>query len=101
MRSQRFGHILQISSIAGISSNPGLGLYNASKFALEGLTEALALETKHLNIRVTLIEPGAFRTDWAGSSSVRSAKIIPDYDQSAGERISAINGSAVSSPAIL
>lgn len=92
MRNQRSGHILQISSIAGISSNPGLGLYNASKFALEGFTEALALETKNLNIKVTLIEPGPFRTDWAGSSSARSAKIIPDYDSIAGERIRIING---------
>jgi NAD(P)-dependent dehydrogenase (short-subunit alcohol dehydrogenase family) len=92
MRNQSSGHILQISSIAGISANPGLGLYNASKFALEGFTEALALETKNLNIRVSLIEPGPFRTDWAGSSSTRSAKIIPDYDSTAGERIRIING---------
>ena len=87
MRNQKSGHILQISSIAGLSANPGLGIYNASKFALEGFTEALALETKPLNIRVTLIEPGPFRTDWAGASSARAAKIIPDYDSTAGERI--------------
>ncbi len=92
MRSQRSGHILQTSSVAGISANPGLGLYNASKFALEGLSEALALETKHLNINVTLVEPGPFRTDWAGTSSVRSKKILVDYDASAGERIRIING---------
>lgn len=98
MRNQRAGHILQISSIAGISSNPGLGLYNASKFALEGFTEALALETKNLNIKVTLIEPGPFRTDWAGSSSARSAKIIPDYDSTAGERIRMINGMSGKQP---
>lgn len=98
MRSQRSGHILQISSIAGISSNPGLGLYNASKFALEGFTEALYLETKELNIRVTLVEPGPFRTDWAGSSSVRSAKIIPDYDAIAGERIRTINNMSGKQP---
>jgi NAD(P)-dependent dehydrogenase (short-subunit alcohol dehydrogenase family) len=92
MRSQKSGRILQISSIAGLSANPGLGIYNASKFALEGFTEALALETKHLNIHVTLVEPGPFRTDWAGSSSARSAKIIPEYDSTAGERIRTING---------
>lgn len=91
MRSQKSGHILQVSSIAGISSNPGLGMYNASKFALEGFTEALAMETKDLNIKVTLIEPGPFRTDWAGSSSVRSSRIIPEYDATAGERIRIIN----------
>ncbi len=92
MRNQRSGHIIQISSIAGISSNPGLGLYNASKFALEGLTEALALETKDLNIKITLVEPGPFRTDWAGASSIRSDKIIPEYDSTAGERIRILNG---------
>lgn len=92
MRSQRSGHIIQISSIAGVSANPGLGLYNASKFALEGMTEALALETKGLNIKVTLVEPGPFRTDWAGTSSIRSEKIIPDYDSTAGERIRMLNG---------
>jgi NAD(P)-dependent dehydrogenase (short-subunit alcohol dehydrogenase family) len=92
MRNQESGHILQISSIAGISSNPGLGLYNASKFALEGMTEALALETKDLNIKITLVEPGPFRTDWAGASSVRSGKIIPAYDSTAGERIRILNG---------
>ncbi|MGB4400717.1 MAG: oxidoreductase [Daejeonella sp.] len=92
MRSQKSGHILQVSSIAGISSNPGLGMYNASKFALEGLSEALAMETKDLNIKVTLIEPGPFRTDWAGSSSSRAARIIPEYDAIAGEKIRLING---------
>lgn len=91
MRSQKSGRIIQISSIAGLRSNPGLGLYNASKFALEGLSEALALETKHLNIYVTLIEPGPFRTDWAGKSAIRSRKIIKDYDSVAGERIRVIN----------
>ncbi|SKB52048.1 oxidoreductase [Daejeonella lutea] len=98
MRSQRSGHILQVSSIAGLSSNPGLGIYNASKFALEGFTEALYMETKDLNIKVTLIEPGPFRTDWAGSSSVRSVKVIPDYDSTAGERIRAINGMSGKQP---
>ncbi len=92
MRSQKSGHILQVSSIAGISSNPGLGMYNASKFALEGLTEALALETKDLNIKVTLIEPGPFRTDWAGSSSSRAARVIPEYDSISGEKIRVIKG---------
>lgn len=98
MRNQRSGHILQVSSIAGLSSNPGLGLYNASKFAVEGFSEALYQETKGLNIRVTLIEPGPFRTDWAGSSSVRSGNIIPDYDSIAGERIRTINGFSGSQP---
>jgi len=92
MRRQRAGHIVQISSMAGVRSNPGMGLYNASKFALEGFSEALALEAKHLNIRVTLVEPGPFRTLWAGASSVRSKKIIDDYEASAGQLIKTING---------
>ncbi|NEU09763.1 SDR family NAD(P)-dependent oxidoreductase [Flavihumibacter sp. R14] len=92
MRRQRSGHIVQISSMAGIRSNPGMGLYNASKFALEGFSEALALETAHLNIKVTLVEPGPFRTLWAGASSVRSKKIIEDYESTAGLMIRTVNG---------
>ena len=91
MRRQHSGHIVQISSMAGIRSNPGMGLYNASKFALEGFSEALALETEHLNIKVTLVEPGPFRTLWAGASSIRSKKVIEDYNQTSGEMIKLIN----------
>jgi NAD(P)-dependent dehydrogenase (short-subunit alcohol dehydrogenase family) len=79
MRRQKSGHILQISSIAGFSATPGLGLYNASKYALEGFSEALAKETATLGIRVTLVEPGPFRTKWAGDSIKRAATAIPDY----------------------
>jgi NAD(P)-dependent dehydrogenase (short-subunit alcohol dehydrogenase family) len=79
LRRQRAGHILQVSSIAGFSATPGLGIYNASKFALEGFSEALARETAPLGIRVTLIEPGPFRTKWAGDSIRRAATVIPDY----------------------
>ena len=92
MRRQRSGHILQISSIAGFRSAPGIGIYNASKYALEGFSEALFQEVAPLNIKVTIIEPGPFRTDWAGSSSKRAAAIIPDYAGTAGERIAAIGG---------
>ena len=65
MRRQRKGHILNITSIAGLNGFPGVGIYNGSKFALEGIGEALAAETSHLGIKVTNIEPGPFRTDWA------------------------------------
>jgi len=92
MRKQGSGWILQVSSMSGVRANAGTGLYNASKFALEGLSEALALEVKHLNIKVILIEPGPFRTDWAGASSVRAKNVIKDYDASSGERLKALQG---------
>ncbi len=95
MRKARRGHILQISSVAGFTATAGLGIYNASKFALEGFSEALALEVAALNIRVTLIEPGPFRTDWAGPSMVLAATRIADYDDNAGrtrDYLSSITG---------
>jgi len=98
MRTHKSGHIIQISSMAGLRSNPGLSLYNASKYALEGFSEALALETEHLNIKVTIVEPGPFRTDWAGSSSVRSKKIMPEYAETAGSRIDHINSYSGNQP---
>jgi NAD(P)-dependent dehydrogenase (short-subunit alcohol dehydrogenase family) len=80
LRKQKSGHIFQISSIAGFKSTPGLGLYNASKFALEGLSEALAGEVAPFNIKVTLVEPGPFRTAFAGSSLKLAEKKIDAYD---------------------
>ncbi len=87
MREQRAGHILQISSMSGLRANSGTGLYNASKFALEGMSEALALELQPLNIHLTLVEPGPFRTEWAGSSSINAKNKIEDYDISSGVRL--------------
>jgi NAD(P)-dependent dehydrogenase (short-subunit alcohol dehydrogenase family) len=79
MRRQRSGHIIQISSQAGVSSTPGMGIYNASKHALEGFSEALHGEVATLGIHVTLVEPGPFRTLWAGPSMHYAATRIPDY----------------------
>jgi NAD(P)-dependent dehydrogenase (short-subunit alcohol dehydrogenase family) len=68
LREQGFGHIIQITSVGGRLGVPGLSGYNAAKFAVEGLSEALAQEIKPLGLKLTLVEPGGFRTDWAGTS---------------------------------
>ncbi|MFD2600717.1 SDR family NAD(P)-dependent oxidoreductase [Flavobacterium suzhouense] len=75
MRKQGHGHIIQLSSVLGIFTLPVLGIYNASKFAVEGLSETLAQEVKGFGINVTLVEPNGFATDWAGSSSFHSESI--------------------------
>jgi len=79
MRRQGSGHIINNSSQAGIMANPGTGYYSASKYALEGLMEALQKEVAPLGIRVTAVQPGAFRTDWSGRSMQRSPVVIDDY----------------------
>ena len=78
LREQGSGHFLQVSSIGGISAFPGIGMYHASKWALEGLSQALAQEVKGFGIHVTLIEPGGFSTDWGGSSA-RNAQPLDAY----------------------
>jgi len=83
MRAQRSGHILQISSIGGRRAGPKLGAYHLTKFAIEGFSESLASEVAPLGIRVTIVEPGGFRTDWGGSSMQHAAPIA-DYDASTG-----------------
>ncbi|CAM3151566.1 short-chain dehydrogenase/reductase [Mycobacterium intermedium] len=78
LREQRSGHIIQVSSIGGITAFPDVGIYHASKWALEGFSQALAQEVAPFGVHVTLIEPGGFDTDWAGSSS-RRAERLPEY----------------------
>src|ERR1700733_1952808 len=80
MRKRHAGHILNITSMGGIITLPGLSYYHGSKFALEGISESLGKEVKDLGIKVTAIEPGGFRTDWAGRSMVRAERSIGDYD---------------------
>jgi NAD(P)-dependent dehydrogenase (short-subunit alcohol dehydrogenase family) len=75
MRAQGSGHIIQVSSIGGVSAFPGVGAYHASKWALEGFSQALSQEVAGFGINVTLIEPGGFSTDWAGPSSKHSTEI--------------------------
>jgi NAD(P)-dependent dehydrogenase (short-subunit alcohol dehydrogenase family) len=98
IRKQKSGHILQISSMSGLRANSGTGLYNASKFALEGMSEALALELQPLNIRLTLVEPGPFRTDWAGTSSVSAKNKIEDYELSSGARLRLLQSTSGKQP---
>lgn len=86
MRARRAGHIINISSMTGLVANPPNAYYSSTKFALEALTEALAQEVKPFGIKVTAIEPGAFRTDWAARSMWESATPISDYDGTVGSR---------------
>ncbi len=85
MRERRSGHIINLSSIGGLIAMPGWGYYNATKFAVEGLTEALAGECEPLGIHVTAIEPGAFRTDFLGRSGKEAEVEIEDYAATAGK----------------
>ena len=86
MRARRSGHIVNISSIGGMVGFGATGYYHATKFAVEGLSDSLAIEVEPLGIKVIVIEPGPFRTDWAGRSIGQSATRIDDYDATAGER---------------
>jgi len=85
MRKQGSGHIVNLSSIGGLVASPGFGLYNATKFAVEGLSEALAQEVKPLGIAVTIVEPGPFRTKFLGKAGGEAKRRIPEYDQTAGK----------------
>ena len=80
MRAQGSGHIIQVSSLGGVTAFPAIGAYHASKWALEGLSQALAAEVTDFGIHITLIEPGGFSTDWAGPSA-RHSELNPAYDR--------------------
>jgi NAD(P)-dependent dehydrogenase (short-subunit alcohol dehydrogenase family) len=98
MRSRGSGHIVNISSIGGLVGNPASGYYNATKFAVEGLSQALAKEVGPLGIRVSLIEPGPFRTDFQGRSMTSVAKPIDAYAKTAGERRAQLKASSGKQP---
>jgi NAD(P)-dependent dehydrogenase (short-subunit alcohol dehydrogenase family) len=84
-RARRSGHIVNLSSIGGLVGLPGWAFYNATKFAVEGMSEALAAEMKPLGVSVTIVEPGPFRTDFLGRSGVEAKVQLPDYAQTAGK----------------
>ena len=86
MRARHHGHIVNVSSIGGLTSFAATGYYHATKYAVEGLSESLAIELAPLGVKVTIVEPGPFRTDWLGRSLVESKVVIEDYDSTAGER---------------
>lgn len=100
-RNQKSGHIIQISSHAGFKAFAGFGIYNASKFALEGFSEALAQEVTALGIKVTIVEPGPFRTNFAGSGFKLAEQTIADYITTAGvfrEKIKGVDGKQEGDP---
>jgi len=97
LREQRGGHILQVTSIGGITAFAGIGAYHASKWAVEGLTQALAAEVKDWGIKVTLIEPAGFATDWGGSSAIHSEE-LPAYDDERAAREKERSARATSGP---
>jgi len=100
LRAQRSGHIVNVSSIAGIKGSGGMGLYCASKFALEGLTESLGAELAPFGIKVIAITPGAFRTQWGGASLIRAAAVIDGYDvaRKSSKGIASIDGKQTGDP---
>ena len=98
MRAQRSGHIVNISSIGGLVAFPGVGFYNATKFAVTGYSEALAKETAALGIKVTVVAPSGFRTDWAGRSANNTKNIIEDYAATAHANQNTIRGYSGNQP---
>ncbi len=98
MRARRSGHIVNISSLGGLVGFPSSGYYNATKFAVEGLSEALSKECAALGIKVILVEPGPFRTDWAGRSLKTPQAAIADYADVAGARRAGIQANSGKQP---
>jgi short-subunit dehydrogenase len=98
MRKRRSGHVVNIASIGGLVSFPTVGFYNATKYAVDGYSEALSKETAPLGIKVTVIAPSGFRTDWAGRSAQNSPIIIEDYAPTAGANKNNIRGYSGNQP---
>lgn len=104
MRVRRRGHIFGITSMGGLITVPGLAFYNGSKHALEGILETVGKEVEAFGVHVTAVEPGSFRTDWAGRSMVRTDRSIDDYDDLMGPiraRRLAASGNQLGNPAMV
>ncbi|OGX86539.1 short-chain dehydrogenase/reductase [Hymenobacter lapidarius] len=98
LRERRAGHVLNITSIGGLKTFPGVGIYNASKFALEAIGESLSQQVGPLGIKVTNIEPSGFRTKWAGESATFVDTKIDDYQATVGENLRSIQGNSGRQP---
>lgn len=101
MRKRKKGNIVNVSSIGGLRSFASTGFYHATKYAIEGLSETLSIEAAPMGIKVTLVEPGPFRTDWAGRSSIRTPLKIAEYESTVGVRLKAsaeISGKQIGDP---
>ncbi|MEO6611388.1 MAG: oxidoreductase [Chitinophagaceae bacterium] len=98
MRAQRSGHIVNISSVGGLVAFPGVGFYNATKFAVTGYSEALSKEVGTLGIKVTVVAPSGFRTDWAGRSANNTKTVIEDYKTTAHANQETIRGYSGNQP---
>ena len=98
MRAQRSGNIVNISSVGGLVAFPGVGFYNATKFAVTGYSESLAKETAALGIKVTVVAPSGFRTDWAGRSANNTKTVIDDYAATAHANQNTIRGYSGNQP---
>lgn len=98
MRKRASGHIINISSVGGMMGNPGSGYYAATKFAVVGFSEALSKEMGPLGVKVTVVEPGPFRTDWAGRSLKSVENPIPAYEETVHARITQLNKSSGHQP---
>jgi NAD(P)-dependent dehydrogenase (short-subunit alcohol dehydrogenase family) len=102
LRARRSGTIVNLSSLGGLVAFGATGYYHATKFAVEALSESLSHEVAPLGIKVMIVEPGAFRTDWAGRSMIESSTIIADYEETAGKRrkaTRAVSGNQPGDPA--
>jgi NAD(P)-dependent dehydrogenase (short-subunit alcohol dehydrogenase family) len=98
MRARRSGTIVNFSSLGGLVAFGATGYYHATKFAVEALSESLSHEVAPLGIKVLIVEPGAFRTDWAGRSMIESPTTIKDYAETAGKRRTATKATSGSQP---